>query len=156
MQKWNLEQWYVSATPHDTTPPVSDNFGQNFCCKFGRHFGIHRSFVFKEVEKMFMKNIVLSFLLQTFKSWSRLCCCCCCCCCAAAAVADDKLVEHSSWGFNSFLKNGPTPASFSFFSSFQKHITIFTRNKCEKMSIQYTKPGFELMTIGTWVSSHNH
>ena len=153
MQKWNLEQWYVSATPHDTTPPVSDNFGQNFCCKFGRHFGIHRSFVFKEVEKMFMKNIVLSFLLQTFKSWSRLCCCCCCC----AAVADDKLVEHSSWGFNSFLKNGPTPASFSFiFGLFKQTLQIFTKNICEKNPIKYTVPGYKPTTFETWVSSHNH
>ena len=28
--------------------------------------------------------------------------------------------------------NGPTPASFYLFSSFQTHITIFTTNKCEK------------------------
>ena len=27
---------------------------------------------------------------------------------------------------------------------------------CEKMSIQYMGPKFELMTFGTWVSSHNH
>ena len=32
----------------------------------------------------------------------------------------------------SFFKNGPTPASFHLFSSFQTHITIFTTNKCEK------------------------
>ena len=25
-----------------------------------------------------------------------------------------------------------------------------------KMSIQYTVPGLELTTFGTWVSSHNH
>ena len=48
-----------------------------------------------------------------------------------------------------FKKNGPTPASFNLFSSFQTHITIFTPNKCEKMSIQYTVPGFKLMTFGT-------
>ena len=30
------------------------------------------------------------------------------------------------------FKNGPSPASFSFFSSFQTNITIFTTNKCEK------------------------
>ena len=31
-----------------------------------------------------------------------------------------------------FLKNGPTPASFHVFSSFQTNITILTTNKCEK------------------------
>ena len=30
------------------------------------------------------------------------------------------------------IKNGPTRASFSFFSSFQTNITILTTNKCEK------------------------
>ena len=49
--------------------------------------------------------------------------------------------------YDSFLKNGPTPASFSLFSSFQTHITIFTTHECEKMSIQYTVPGFELTTL---------
>ena len=41
------------------------------------------------------------------------------------------------------IKIGPTPASF------QTHITIFTTNKSEKMSIQYTVPRFKLMTYGT-------
>ena len=41
------------------------------------------------------------------------------------------------------------------FSSFQTHSNLFT-NKYEKMSIQYTEPGFKLMTFWTWVSSHNH
>ena len=45
---------------------------------------------------------------------------------------------------------------FSFFSSFQAQITIFTANECEKMSIQYMVPGFKLTTFGTGVSSHNH
>ena len=44
------------------------------------------------------------------------------------------------------LKNGPAPASFSFiFGLFQTNIT----NICEKMSIQYTVPGFEPTTFGT-------
>ena len=51
--------------------------------------------------------------------------------------------------------NQPRPL-FNLFSSFQPHITNFTTNKCEKMSIQYTVPEFELTTFGTWVSSHNH
>ena len=45
-----------------------------------------------------------------------------------------------------FLKNGPIPTSFSFIF---KHITIFTTNKCEKISIQYMVLGFELTTFGT-------
>ena len=45
---------------------------------------------------------------------------------------------------------------FHLFSSFQTHITIFTTNKCEKMSIQFMVPGFELTTFGTQVSTHNH
>ena len=39
--------------------------------------------------------------------------------------------------------------------SFQTNITIFTANKCEKMSIQDTVLRFEPTTFGTWVSSHN-
>ena len=45
---------------------------------------------------------------------------------------------------------------FHLLSSFRTQITKFTANKCEKMSIQYTVPGFELTTFGIWVSSHNH
>ena len=49
-----------------------------------------------------------------------------------------------------FFKNGTTPASFLFFvKSFQTQITIFTKNKREKMSLQYTLPGIELTTFGT-------
>ena len=39
---------------------------------------------------------------------------------------------------------------------FSNKNTIFTANKCEKMSIQYTMLGFEPTTFGTWVSSQNH
>ena len=45
---------------------------------------------------------------------------------------------------------------FHLYWSFQTRITIFTTNKCEKMSIQYMVRGFEPMTFGTWVSSHKH
>ena len=50
-----------------------------------------------------------------------------------------------------FLKNGPTPASFIiYFWSFQTTIiTIFTGNKFEKMSIQYTVLGVEPTTFRT-------
>ena len=49
-----------------------------------------------------------------------------------------------------FFKNMfQTRPLFHLFSSFQTHIKIFTVNKCEKMSIQYTEPGFELTTFGT-------
>ena len=48
-----------------------------------------------------------------------------------------------------FFKMGQPRPLFHLFSSFQTHITIFTTNKCEKMSIQYTVLGFEPTTFGT-------
>ena len=43
-----------------------------------------------------------------------------------------------------FLKNGPTLAYFSFiFGLFKQTLQFFTTNICEKMSIQYTVPGFK-------------
>ena len=51
-----------------------------------------------------------------------------------------------------FFKNGPFPASFHLFSSFQTNSTIFTTSKC----IQYTVLRFEPTTLGTWVSFHYH
>ena len=36
------------------------------------------------------------------------------------------------------------------------YFRLFYSKYMWKMSIQYTVPGFELMTFGTWVSSHNH
>ena len=51
---------------------------------------------------------------------------------------------------SNFFKNGTTPASILFFvKSFQTQITIFTKNKSEKMSLQSTLPGIELTTFGT-------
>ena len=41
-----------------------------------------------------------------------------------------------------FKKMGQPRPLFHLFSSFQTHITIFTTDKCEKMSIQYPVPGF--------------
>ena len=49
----------------------------------------------------------------------------------------------------SFLKMGHPWPLFPLFLSFQSNITIFTTNKYEKMSIQYTNLGFETTTIGT-------
>ena len=51
--------------------------------------------------------------------------------------------------FKKVFLNGPTPASFiAYFRSFQTNIiTIFTTKICEKMSIQYTVPGFEPTNI---------
>ena len=74
-------------------------------------------------------------------------------------VRTDKWIHFISSFFLSvfFLsKNGPTPASFSFIFAFPNTYYNFTTNKFEKMSIQYTVPGFELTSFGTWVSSHNH
>ena len=55
------------------------------------------------------------------------------------------------------LKEGCRSPLFHLFSSFQTRIANFTTNRnVDKMSIQYTELGFELMTFGTGVSSHNH
>ena len=56
-----------------------------------------------------------------------------------------------------FLKKWTNPGLFFvYFRSFQTNIKMFTTNICEKISIQYTVPGFEPTTFGMWVSSHNH
>ena len=65
---------------------------------------------------------------------------------------DTLLLRH----FQPNDKMGQPRPLFHLFSSFHTFITIFTTNKCEKMSIQYTMLRFELTTFGTWVSSHNH
>ena len=47
-------------------------------------------------------------------------------------------------------KNWPTPASFSFiFGLFKQTLQFFTTNICEKMSIQFTVPGFKPTTFST-------
>ena len=52
-----------------------------------------------------------------------------------------------------FLKKWANPGLFSFiFGHLKQTLQIFTTNRFEKMSIQYT----EHTTFGTWVSSHNH
>ena len=58
---------------------------------------------------------------------------------------------------DTFFKNGPTPASFSFiFGLFQTNNIILTENQYDKMSIQYTAPGFEPTTFQTRVVTHNY
>ena len=64
-------------------------------------------------------------------------------------------MSHFSLSFF-FTKMGQPRPLFNLFPSFQTHITIFTTNKCEQMSIQYMVPGFELATFGTRGSPHNH
>ena len=54
-----------------------------------------------------------------------------------------------------FYKNGPNPASFSFIFGLFHLFSVFFKYMW-KMSIQYTAPGFEPTTFGTWVSFHNH
>ena len=44
---------------------------------------------------------------------------------------------------------------FIYFRPSEETLQFFTTNKCEKISIQDTVPGFELTTFGTWASSHN-
>ena len=40
--------------------------------------------------------------------------------------------EALAWTTQLLFQNGPTPATFSFFRSFQTNNTIFTTNQCEK------------------------
>ena len=56
---------------------------------------------------------------------------------------------------SSFFKKVQSRPLFVYFRSFQ---AIFYNKAMWKnaKSIQYTAPGFELMTFGTWVVSHNH
>ena len=54
--------------------------------------------------------------------------------------------------FFCFFKWAITGLFFISFLSFQTNITIFTTSKCEKMSIQYPVPWFELTTFWLWVS----
>ena len=61
------------------------------------------------------------------------------------------------WSPMQLLKNGPTPAPFPIVFVFSNtHYKFYNKYVCEEMSILYTVRGFEFMTIGTWVFSHNH
>ena len=55
-------------------------------------------------------------------------------------------------------KMGHPRPLFHLFSSFQTNIAILLQHIYVKnvMSIQYMVPGFEPMTFGTRISSHNH
>ena len=64
--------------------------------------------------------------------------------------------NYQVFGLRPQTKIGHPRPLFRLFESFQTNITIFTTNKCEKMSIQYMLPGFELTTFGNRVSFHNH
>ena len=59
------------------------------------------------------------------------------------ALAAKKIVASLREDY--LLLNGPTLASF-YFLSFQTHYRFYNKYVCEKMSIQYTVPGFELTT----------
>ena len=56
---------------------------------------------------------------------------------------------------NDVLKMGQPRPLFNLFSFFQTHYNFYIK-KCVKTTNQYTVPGFELTTFGTWASSHNH
>ena len=55
-----------------------------------------------------------------------------------------------------FLKNGPTPASFSYIFGLLKQTIQFYDKTMQKMSIQYTALGFKPTTSWTRVVTHNH
>ena len=58
------------------------------------------------------------------------------------------------WFFKKWANPGLFYHLFSVFSI--KHHFNFYNKYMWKMSIQYMVPGFEPMTFGTWVSTHNH
>lgn len=53
-----------------------------------------------------------------------------------------------------FLKGQPRPP-FHLFLAFSNDRRIFTSNKCDKWSLQYAVPGFELTISWLWVSYHH-
>ena len=56
-----------------------------------------------------------------------------------------------------FLKTGQPRRLLPFiFSLFKQTSLQFYTKICEKMSIQFTVPGFKPTTSGSWVSPHNH
>ena len=56
-----------------------------------------------------------------------------------------------------FLKKWAIPCLFSFiFGHFKQALQFFTTNRCKKISIQYTAPGFKPTTFWTWVITHKH
>ena len=85
--------------------------------------------------------------------------------CKLPKVGKSNLVVRSHWirhlvkaGYWLFFLNGPTQASFLFIYGLFKQTIQFLQqvNVKNVMPIQYTAPGFEPTTFGTWVSSHDH
>ena len=60
--------------------------------------------------------------------------------------------------FSVCFKNWAIPGLFFiYFRLFKKYYNSYNKYMCKNViTIQYTLPGFEPMTFGTWVSSHNH
>ena len=68
---------------------------------------------------------------------------------------DEGLAEHLDQDSKqTVLKIGPTPALLLFIFGLFKQIKLQFLQ--QYMSIQYMLPGFEPLTWGTRVSSHNH
>ena len=56
-----------------------------------------------------------------------------------------------------FFKKWANPVLFFiYFRLFRTHYKFYNKYVCEKMSIHFTVPRFELTTFGTRVSSHDH
>ena len=71
------------------------------------------------------------------------------------------LTKKFLWAYLHFCKWPNIKAICSLWGSgrhflFKNGPTIFTKNQCEKISIQYTALGFEPTTLCTWVVTHNH
>ena len=67
----------------------------------------------------------------------------------------NKAIGRSCSILSTFFKKLTNPGLFFiYFWSFQTNNTIFTANRCEKMSIQYTALGFKPTAFQTWVVTH--
>ena len=77
-------------------------------------------------------------------------------CCSALTFLQSTWPWNETWKMpRLFLKKMAYPGLFSFIFVFSNtHYKFYIKYVCEKMSIQYTVPGFELMTFGTWLSCH--
>ena len=57
-------------------------------------------------------------------------------------------LSYNQWPVSTLLFVGHPRPLFNLFLYFQTNITIFTTNKCEKMSMQYMVMGYKPTTFG--------
>ena len=115
------------------------HFQLNSNTKMGTHF-INISFLFYFLKNQLCKKYLLP--AKGIGSWMALMVIG-----IEAGYSDDLRLHPTQFCSLFVFKMGQPRPLFRLFSSFQTNITILTTNKCEKMSIQYPAPGFELTTF---------